>query len=144
MALKFRPGESTDIPYIISTWLASARKGERHVHMTNQDYFLFYRHRIIQLLSSSYVLIAYDDAVDADTIAGFLVYDFTKDNKHLIVHYINVRKALWNQKTGKQMLASVYPEMGNQPIICTSLFIFHEKLKDKYQLVYNPYVMVNQ
>lgn len=140
MAIQYRAAEPNDLVYLLACWLEGARKGERHSFMRDQEYFTFYRHRIIKLLSQSFVRIAYEESAP-DLIVGFIVYQFGSDQE-LVIHWASVRKLMWNCKIAKNLIASVYPDYATKPIVTTSLLVFHNKLGSKYpNFIYNPYAL---
>lgn len=154
MSLAFRHGEASDLPFIISSWVKSARKGERHVFMTNDDYFKFYRNKVIRLLSTSFVRVIYD-TVAPEVIIGYAVYTLTPED-YLVLHYVYIKKLLWNQGYARKLIADIYPDYKSKPVITTSLALFqtgYDKYNDKNEAIghrvgltdrypllsYNPY-----
>lgn len=134
-----RPAQLSDVPYIIKTWLKSARTSiSLHRRMTSTEYFTFYRNHIIQLLERTNCVIACDDACP-DAILAFLVFNYTKvPQRNLMIHYIFVTALARKKRLATSMIQEAMQRTASDTVLVSAYGPGLHYLK--FDFLLNPYI----
>ena len=124
-----------DLNFILNSYLKSYRNSPETKDIVNGIYFSDYRDRIALLLQSSEVtVICAED--DEDHIIGYAVHRLIGDWP--LIHYVYVKHPFRGMKMATTMLETLYPEFGHRMSVVSHMPKNWKKLKDKFNLIYNP------
>jgi len=133
-----RPAKEDDIPFIFNSWLKSYRNSHFCKLLVNEVYFSEH-HKVIQnLIKHSTVLIACNPE-DENQLYGYLVA--SKEQNILCLHYIYIKHAFRNFKIASSLLQSISHDP-SQAAIYTHHTRICDKLAEKYNLLYHPYIAI--
>lgn len=134
-----RQAQLSDVPYIIKTWLKSAKYSiPLHRRMESVEYFAFYRNHIIQLLESTNCVIACDDACP-DAILAFMVFNYTQvPQRNLLVHYIFVTALARKKQLATSMITEALQGTATNTVLVSAYGPGLHHLKFNFLL--NPYI----
>ena len=146
--VKIRDMEEDDIGFVYNTWLKSHRDGVPAKHITNDVYFAEHKKIIEKKLQLSNILMLCDKD-DTSQLYGYIVVEQPTDTVN-IIHYIYIKYNFRKFGLGKHLLLAAIPAIGTKPVFVshrpiTRSYGFTEtkwgKLKEQYNLVYNPYAI---
>lgn len=124
----FRPANDDDTPFILNSWLKSYRNGVCSQHVPNEIYYK-YQHKIIEnLLLDATVTVAVS-LEDSTQIIGYIA-----TTQPFLCHYIYVKYPFRKLGIAEQLYNGA-----NRPQICTHLPRGFPILKEKHNLVFNPF-----
>lgn len=135
---ELRPAIPEDLPFIMSTWLKSARKQGDRAFMTNTVYFNNEKRRITDLFDRAFVTMIVN-STDHDHLLGWVCHE-TMAEEIFIVHYVYVKKDYWRQGYAKLSLEKLYPEFKKTEIAITDVNGLVAEKREKYKLHFNPYL----
>lgn len=127
--------EDDDLNFIFNAWLKSNRNTRDNTCINNTIYYDNYKRIIANILRNSNTIILCDKN-DSSQIFGFINYS---DN---VINYIYIKYPYRKFKMGKHLLELVINNIPSDiPIYITH---YNSKVKrtiDKYNLIYNPYLL---
>jgi len=132
-----RTAGEADLPFIYSSWLKSYRNSNFAKPISNDVYYENHHDIIEDLLASSQVILACN-VNDPAQIMGYVVA--SKINGILTYHYLYVKHTYRRLGIGK-LLFNVF-EQPDQPACYTHETATAKKLAPRYNLIYNPYLIV--
>lgn len=133
MNYKVRVLKQEDIPFILGTWLKSYRKENKEVH--NEIYFPNQTQKIKDLLNQSQIMLTINPE-DEDHIYGYVVYQ-PIDQELNLIHYAYTKRTFRRFGIFNHMMNLI---SGGHPQVVTHITDYFKSLKDKYKLIYNPYL----
>lgn len=138
--LVIRSYDEKDLPLIYKSWLVSFRDSN-HLEsvIDKQIYFGNHKRIIAKILDKSTCLIAANPE-DDNHILGYIVFD--KHNGLKILHYIYV-KAPYRRLGIANFLRKFAFTNESHPIVTSHYTRMSSILKDKWQLVFNPYILID-
>lgn len=134
-----RDATESDAPYVFATWLKSQRRQGDRAEMRNRVYFENEKRRVGGLLARSVVTMAVNPA-DATHIYGYLCRSVLSDDLAL-VHFLFVKPAYRKLGVARILMAHAFPKLGREEIAITTVSPDVVRLKAKWRLVYNPYLL---
>jgi hypothetical protein len=132
-----RAPKAEDINFIYSSWLKSYRNSEDANRMTNEVYYGNYKKTIEGILLNSRAIITCNPE-DIDQVYGYVVYQ--NYNNITILHYAYTKYTYRKLGVAQELISSIFPEITKTPLVVTSANRVFDKLKEKYLLLYNPFV----
>lgn len=140
----FRPADPEDQNFIYDSWLRSYRDGSLHARaMPARIYYNNHKHVIARILDLSSVLICCNPE-DPDQIFGYVVYEATK-GKVTVFHYLYVKTTYRNLGIANLIFKEslkISEHDKEFPSVCThETHAWHNKLRDKWDMIFNPYVV---
>jgi len=139
--IAFRQPTEADLSFVYSSWLKSYRTSDASRRMVNDVYYGGHKRVIARLLSTSLAIVAVNPE-DPDQIYGYIVYAEAAGVP--VVHYVYVKQPYRRHGIASQLFALVrksYPQTGDLPALATHATDYYDKLRDKWNLLYNPYVV---
>jgi len=133
---KVRDVCTEDISFIMSTWLKSYRKTQDNKRIVNGVYFPHTSNIITTILSGAKVLIAYNP-LEEDHIYGYIVYNYLEEV--LIIHYTYTKRQFRRFGIMRSMIEQL-KKSTELPTICTFATPVYDVLKDRMNLMYNPFM----
>lgn len=132
-----RAPKAEDINFIYSSWLKSYRNSEDASRMSNEVYYGHHKKVIEQLLQTSNAVIACNPA-DPDQVYGYTIFQVV--NGVMVIHYTYTKFTFRKLGIAKEMIHANFPTLGTEPIVVTHANRVFDNVKEKYLLVYNPYI----
>lgn len=131
-----RPATQADVPFIMATWLKSARRQGDRALMTNTVYYQNEKRRIAELLEHARVTVLCNPA-DHDHIFGWICHQQPIPDV-FIVHYAYVKRSYQRQGLAREALMQLWPAFGREQIGITDISPVVAEKRQKYQLHFNP------
>ena len=140
LPIRVRPMLEGDIGFVFNTWLKSFRYSSFAKPITNTVYFNE-QHKIIErLIKKNDIFIACDNT-DPNQIYGYICAG--KVDGIFAIHYIYVKHTFRKMGIGKLLLNTFSHDPSN-----AAIFSHHthsaEKLAAKFNLVYHPFILINE
>ncbi len=152
----YRKPTPTDLNFVMSSWLRSARNNDQNNYISNQDYYHHYANQVTSLLKRSLVSMVVNEA-DHDQIYGYIVCE---PNNRLI-HYLYMKPYYRGFGLAKDLVSAIFPDLGANPITLTEIdetkeyitedritkekVIRHDsvfiKVRKKHNLIFNPFLI---
>jgi ribosomal protein S18 acetylase RimI-like enzyme len=133
-----REPNKDDINFIFSSWLKSFRSSNFAKNVTNTIYFDQHHKVIESLLQNSKIIVACNRD-DKKQIIGYMVA--TKINDILTIHYAYVKHPYRRLGVGK-LLLSAFDHDPTEVSCYTHDTHMSNKLAAKFNLIYQPYLMI--
>ena len=137
---ELRAANRDDINFILATWLKSFRGSDVSRGIPSEILFSEHQNLIKNILLNSTVTMLVSSE-DSTQILGYIVHDINLP----IVHYIYVKYPYRKLGLARHLFNNFYNDRFelNQHIHCTHRTNYSRwgDLKDKYKLVYNPYLL---
>jgi GNAT superfamily N-acetyltransferase len=130
-----REPTADDLPFIMSTWLKSARKQGARAFMTNTVYYRNEKRRIEELLDRAQVRLISNPA-DPDHLFGWACFEMVADI--FVVHYVYVKRGYRGMGYAKQALERIFPAFGLEQIGVTDITGQVAEKREKYRLHFDP------
>jgi hypothetical protein len=137
LPIQFRNICSEDYPFIIQTWGRIFRENYPTNLIPANLYFAQQNNLINSLLTRSETLVAYLDN-EPNAICGFIVAE-QKASSQLIVHWCHVKSIYRRLGIMNELLEQLNYKSKN--LICTHHFSLLKKIKDKYNIIYDPTIL---
>lgn len=134
--VKYRPHKESDINFIYSTWLKSYRQSSWAEMMPNSVFFSQHAEIIKQIIArptTSITIICNPE--DEEQVYGYLV----SEANHSILHFAYI-KYNYRKLSMMKTLLSTFGKSTHNTFI-THLPRHFNNIKDKYGLIYNPYLL---
>ena len=129
-----------DLNLIYSTWLRSYRQQPAARNMSNDTFFYHHKQIIEKILSKpNTVVTIICSHEDPDHIYGYSVVE--KYNGAAIIHYVYVKHSYRKLGLAKDVLTQSIPNLGSTLTFVTHESRNHSKLKDKFNIEFNPYLI---
>ena len=137
-----RAATSQDVPLIYSDWLRSYRRSPLTKHVPSAVYYSQHRALIDNLASRSRVVVLCNPD-DTNQVYGWMCFELTPDV--LILHYLYVKEDFRGFGLAKALVQQYLPKaVEDSIIICSHTGPCFQALKDKYHLIYNPYLLARK
>lgn len=134
LPVSIRLANSDDLGYVIATWSRDYHKVHPINFIPNNIYIPNQTKLINNIISKTQIYVACIED-EPNTIVGYMVAKpYDKDN--IILHWMNV-KGIFRRVGVAKILLSTF-DYNNKNIICSHYFDLFKKLKDRYNLVYDP------
>jgi GNAT superfamily N-acetyltransferase len=127
----------TDIPFVLNSWLKSARDVGDHASMSNAVYFAGYRNECVAKLETGNVTVACSSE-DPDQIYGWLAWTGR------VIHYVYVKHPYRRFGLARAMVEHSFPAIGKVPTLVTNVGRFHKDWGRKFQIEYDPYSWMSE
>jgi hypothetical protein len=137
--LIIRDASAEDVPFIFSSWLKSFRNGAMCRHVDNTIYYAEHHKVCEKLMKRCKILIA-ADANDVANILGWICYE--EIDGIFTLHYAYTKHTFRGLGVLRQIFNSIKHDF-NTAGIHTHMTEAFKSLAYKYNLVYHPYVLVN-
>ena len=138
--LDVRAATHDDDSFIFNSWLKSYRNSEFAKDMVNDVYFSNHKAIIQKLLESdSTVCTLLVNPDDYMHYYGYVCYTLLPSSK--ILHYVYVKYNYRKFGLAKRLLNAVLVD--DKPNIITHIPRNFNKLHEKYNLIYNPYILTD-
>jgi len=131
-----RPPEPKDKNFFLSTWIKSYRKTEDNKRMINQVYFDNTSIEVEQRVDTCNFIVAVNPE-DHNHIFAYIAYTTIDDV--LVIHYAYTKYSYRRYGIFNELLGIILPNPKN-PIICTYATGYFDCLREKYNLMYNPFM----
>lgn len=145
LPLIIRPMIASDYPFILSNFTRELHKTKPYNFIPNGIFFPYYTNLLNNILSTAQVSVSVlednpgNDQNPGD-IASYLIWkDYGKDN---VIVYWGGTKAIFRRLGAMKSLLELQ-DYKNKNIICAHMFNMFSKLKDDYNLIYDPTVLEN-
>ena len=139
LPVKYRTSTLDDKDFIYNSWLKSHRHSEECSRMNNETYYSNHKKIIENILKKANILICCNPE-DESQIYGYIAFEYMKEYDSFVIHYCYVKYTFRKLGLARNILNAVFPELTKDPIVCTYLGKVYDKLKEKYLLVYNPFL----
>lgn len=127
-----RDPSGEDVPFILNSWLKSARNVGDSRHMSNDVYYTNYRDECVKKLKAGFVTVACNPDIPSQ-IFGWAAASDTA------LHYVYVKEPYRKRGIAGQLVRHLFPEWGREPTKITTVGRFHREWGPKYNLVFDPY-----
>ena len=134
----FRDPCADDLSFIFASWLKSYRNSDPCTHMLNEVYYGNHKKVVERLLKESQVIMVCN-ADEPDHIFGYAVYDYIGTMP--LLHYIYVKQPYRRFGIAHQLYLHVTKGDETAPVMTTHASHVFRALKDKWRLIYNPYLV---
>ena len=145
LPLQYRLSKEIDLPFIMSSWLKSARNNHTNEFIPNEVYYAEYKQIVANTLKNSQVFIAHLDD-EPDTIIAYMVYQYINHGKEVAIHWAYTkgdgdlyrRKGI--QSAILKLITGAFIE--TPPIIFTAFPRKEEMfkhLKREYTVIFDPF-----
>jgi|ERR1035438_2029502 hypothetical protein len=134
-----RKVEETDLGFVYSNWSRVFREVPP-MNMCPAAIFKPQQKKVIDCLLNTAKLLVACHPDDSDELLGFICYEFVAEV--LVVHWIHIKSIFQHQHIASDILKTLYPEMSS--IIFTHNFREASKLRSKFNLVYDPFFIINR
>lgn len=144
LPLQVRNLHDSDKSFIYSTWLKSYRSSNFAKEMDNPIYFLHHKQYIERVLEDeNSVFLIVCDVEDPEQIYSYICYRQLNPNSSIILDYIYTKYTYRKLGIASRLLDQVIQLSKDQrrDIFCTHAGRQFTKYKDKYNLIYNPYLL---
>lgn len=140
LPLKIRNVTNEDVPFIFNSWLKSFRETGFMANGISNTVYYDGHHKIIQkILQRSEIWVACDERYP-DQIFGYAVAE--RIDGIFVLHYVYVKHNF--RKTGiAKVLLSMFKHDRDQASCCTHLTRLTDRFLMKYNMFYNPYIVLN-
>lgn len=128
-----------DIAFIFNSWLRSHRQGRLCAKVDNAIYFAEQHKLIEKLIKRGKVKLAVDPK-EPGNILAYLVYEYVQGI--FVIHYVYTKHTFRNMGIAKQLMLNTGHNFETASCM-THLTPVAEKLQNKFNMVYHPYILVN-
>lgn len=135
MDLYIREPTSDDTNFVLNSWMKSLRTAVPNIE--SDVFYSFQKMIILKLLSKATLLVACNPE-DLDQIFGWIV--FSNKEGVTVVHYVYVKQPFRLNGIANGLFEVVRPKEIRMATHWTKHF---EILKDKWKLIYNPYLLAD-
>lgn len=139
LPISIREAQEGDIPFLFSSWLKSYRSGLLPRQVDNTIFFSEHHKVVEKLLNRSKTLIAVDPD-DPATIYGWLCFE--RIDGLFVLHYVYIKHTFRAMGVMRQLMLATEQDFKLAGLFSHMTKIF-ERLSLKYNLVYNPYLIIN-
>ncbi len=139
MPIAIRDGQDGDVPFIFSSWLKSFRTGLFCKHVDNNFYYAGQHKLMEKIVKRSKIIVAVDPHNPAD-IYGYLCFEHI--DGLLVIHYGYTKHTFRCMGVFRQLIKHTNQDFNNVSLYSHSS-IMASILAKQYNLVYNPYILVN-
>ena len=129
-----------DISFIVSTWLVSFSRSYPAYLIPKAIYDAKQTDVITAILEKASVKVAVDPN-NTDNILSYIV--FNEVNSNIIVHWTHTKKLVSGFGLAKALILSVNNEFGTNATFCSHLCKSFKELSKKYNLIYEPYYILD-
>lgn len=137
-----RLGKLSDKPYIMDSWLKCHRGSPTHRQIPEEIYFSHQEAIIDGLLNQSLVIMACSPE-DDDHLLGYCIAQPSRGGV-CVIHWINVKLTYRKMGIGRMLLDEARARCNSRndlPTVMTHISADYKWLKDKWDLVYSPYLI---
>ena len=141
LPVKIRSLKEEDESFIYSSWLKSYRNSDFASQVSNDIYYSSHKKIIEDLMNNNNVefkILCEPD--DEEHLYGYLAYE--KLGAINIVHFIYVKYNYRKFGLAKQLMEDSIDNLGEQDLYCSHAPKSFKSLKEKYKLVYTPYILL--
>lgn len=133
--------EPSDHPLILSSWSKGAYEAAPN-HFIPKDIWFPHQYQHITKCLKSFNTLVMCHYGDPNELFGYVCYSFVSGV--LLVHWFYVKKDFRHKGMMTEVLAEIAPTLniGVDPIIITQYHKYYESLKDKFNLFYDPYYVL--
>lgn len=135
--ISFRPPDVSDKSFIFNSWLKSFRNSPLAKPLCNEVYFSNHKLIVENILKRSKIVIACSDE-DPMQIFGYTIYEELPGGI-IIMHYIYTKYTYRKLGIAQQLYDIVVKN--DDPILYSHHTQVVDKVKDKLNLLYDPYRM---
>jgi len=139
LPILLRPANKDDISLIFNAWLKSYRSAKAVQDISNEIYYSEH-HKVIERILKNYDVIIACNEDDRSQIYGFICAGYT--DSVFTLHYLYVKHTFRNMGIAKALLNS-YSHSREFAAIYTHRTKPAEKLAERYNLIYHPYVAMD-
>lgn len=137
LPIQLRPMKDLDYGFVLKTYTQELHKIHPWNFIPNNIFFPYYTKLLNSILLDCPVIMANVEG-EPDTLVGYVIgKQYNKDN--IIIHFANVKGIFRRVGVLKYLISSLEPK--NKNIICSHYFDLFKKLKDKYNLIYDPTIL---
>jgi hypothetical protein len=130
-----RKASPEDLPFVLDATRRSLRDRYPWVHVPEREWAAEIHPRLVALTNTSHTVIACDpDATDV--IWGFAICE----PESRVLHYVYVKYAFRGWGIARALVASVWPDVGEVPIVATAMPDGrHVSEVGRHRMTYNPF-----
>ena len=139
LPIRLRSANEEDIPFIFSSWLKSYRNSYFAKSITNTVFFTEHHKVIERLIENNQVVIACKSD-EPDQIYGYACAG--KTDGIFTLHYIYVKHPFRGFGVGKTLL-NVFEHDSSFAGVYTHHTKAADRLAAKYNMIYHPYIFIN-
>lgn len=142
LPISFRQFQESDLSFILPTWIKELHRTIPYNFIPNDIFFPYQKKLILNLISSSQVIICHIED-SPDDLVGYLVarpYNLTS----IILHHAHVKGIFRRMGISKELLAELDPNYKTKNIVCSHYFHLFPKLRNKYNLIFDPTILENK
>lgn len=137
--VKYRALSLNDINFIYASWLKSYRQSEFAKDMPNDVFFTEHKEIINTILNNPNTSVhIICNPEDVDQVYGYLVEDAT----HQILHFAYIKYNYRHFHLMSTLLSTLGYTSKVTPTFITHIPRHYDIIKEKYNLVYNPYLLI--
>jgi hypothetical protein len=131
--IRLRDPSDEDVPFVLNSWLMSARNVGDNRHMSNDTYFTNFRAECVKKLKNGFVAIACNPELPSQ------IYGWVAVSENMDLHYVYVKEPYRKRGFASELVSHYFPEWGKKPTTVTTIGRFHREWGPKYNLVFDPY-----
>ncbi len=144
LPVRFRAPAKSDVPFVVDSWVKSARATPAHAPMWSDVYARTYVPIVDALVRSAFILVAYYET-DRDHLCGWIAWD-DAPSSGFVLHYVYVKDDLRRDGLATMMVKHVRPNFGDEittvSMACTPRTPgapTWPQIVDRWKLRYSPY-----
>lgn len=139
LPVRLRRADESDIGFIFNSWLRSYRNSIFARNITNITFFSEH-HKVIEKLVKHGQLVVACDNEDTTHLYGYICADYV--DGIFCLHYMYVKHTYRNLGIGKTLLNAFEHDISHAAVY-THHTKMAERLAAKYNMVYHPYILIN-
>lgn len=136
LPILLRPANSEDVPFVFNAWLKSFRNSQFAKPMLNEIFYAEH-HKVIEKILNHYDVIVACNEEDKSQIYGFICAGYTENI--FTLHYVYVKQPFRKMGIGTALLNG-FEHTPEYTSVYTHQSKLAERLAEKYNMIYHPYV----
>jgi hypothetical protein len=140
----YRTLKEGDFHFVLSNWLKSFRESLEAAPVQNDIYFIGQKNLILNLLATSNCKVACNPE-EPDQVYAYLIYDeYEEGSKIPLIHFAYTKFNFRHLGIMKNLAKYCLEGFNTEKIIISHFTRTSDRLIEKYNLVFNPYVKLKE